>query len=217
LTDTHSNPRATKANGRWTLEEDAEPLPHDDGKIDCSTKAHARWTPDEDAEVLSAVAKTIKNKYGRQNRIDWFTVAALLAGRKKLQCIARWEKVLKPTMVREAGRAGSWTPEEDAKLTSAVANTRKTVWGEKRRIDWIEIALLVPGRTKQQCRKRYHNALHPNIDRANIHTGKWTAAEDSKLKRATQTHGDKDWAAISALIPSRTKKQCSSRWDIMEN
>jgi myb proto-oncogene protein len=42
--------------------------------------------------------------------------------------------------------------------------------------------------------------------------GKWTSVEDSKLKDAVQTHGDKDWAAMSALVPSRTKHQCQQRW-----
>jgi hypothetical protein len=40
---------------------------------------------------------------------------------------------------------------------------------------------------------------------------------DSKLKDAVQTHGEKDWAAITALVPSRTKHQCKSRWkDVLD-
>jgi hypothetical protein len=31
-------------------------------------------------------------------------------------------------------------------------------------------------------------------------SGTWTAGEDSKLKDAVQTHGDKDWVAIAALV-----------------
>jgi hypothetical protein len=31
--------------------------------------------------------------------------------------------------------------------------------------------------------------------------------EESKLKGAVGTHGDKDWVAISALVPGRTRKQ----------
>jgi hypothetical protein len=33
---------------------------------------------------------------------------------------------------------GSWTSEEDAKLTSAVANTSKKKWGNEYKIDWVE-------------------------------------------------------------------------------
>jgi hypothetical protein len=32
------------------------------------------------------------------------------------------------------------------------------------------------------------------------------------LKDALQTHGDKDWVAIAALVPARTKSQCCSIW-----
>jgi protein involved in temperature-dependent protein secretion len=32
------------------------------------------------------------------------------------------------------------------------------------------------------------------------------------VKDAVQTHGGKDWAAISALIRGRTQKQCRNRW-----
>jgi hypothetical protein len=43
-------------------------------------------------------------------------------------------------------------------------------------------------------------------------TGKWTAVEDVKLKDAGQTHGGKDWGAITALVPGRTIKQCWGTW-----
>jgi hypothetical protein len=58
--------------------------------------------------------------------------------------------------------------------------------------------------------------LDPSINRAPPRrSGKWTAVEDSKLKDALQRHGDnkyKDWAAISALVPGRTKMQSCCRW-----
>jgi myb proto-oncogene protein len=47
--------------------------------------------------------------------------------------------------------------------------------------------------------------------------GRWTAVEDSKLQYAVQTHGDKDWVAISAQVPGRTKGQCWQRWhDVLD-
>jgi hypothetical protein len=107
---------------------------------------------------------------------------------------------------------GSWTLEEDAQLTSAMSNTSKMKWGEEYKTDFDAVAALVPGRTQRQCRDRWKDALDPNIDRSNGRRGKWTAVEDSKLKDAVQTHGGKDWAAISALVPGRTRIQCKSRW-----
>jgi hypothetical protein len=43
--------------------------------------------------------------------------------------------------------------------------------------------------------------------------GEWSKEESIKLKDAVQNHGDKDWVAISALVPNRTKKQCYNRWN----
>jgi hypothetical protein len=40
--------------------------------------------------------------------------------------------------------------------------------------------------------------------------GKWSAEEDAKLTEAVQIHGE-NWADVAALIPGRTKAQCSSR------
>jgi hypothetical protein len=52
--------------------------------------------------------------------------------------------------------------------------------------------------------------LKPNIDRASKRTGKWTADKESKLKGLVQTHGGKNWKAISALVLGRAEKQCQS-------
>jgi hypothetical protein len=50
--------------------------------------------------------------------------------------------------------------------------------------------------------------LDTNIDRAIGSTGKWAEEEEVKLKDAVQTHGDKDWVALSLLVPGRSKSQC---------
>jgi hypothetical protein len=50
-----------------------------------------------------------------------------------------------------AGATGRWTPEEDAKLTSAVTNStyNQTKKGKQNQIDWVAVAVLVLGRTKR--------------------------------------------------------------------
>jgi myb proto-oncogene protein len=78
--------------------------------------------------------------------------------------------------------------------------------------NWGAISVLVPGRTKYQRCKKWHDVMNPIIGGASRRTGKWTAVENSKLKDAVQTHGGTNWDAISALIPGRTKRQCYSRW-----
>jgi myb proto-oncogene protein len=113
---------------------------------------------------------------------------------------------------------GSWMLEEDAKLNIAVTNTSQKRWGKKYITDWVAVAALIPGRTRNQCLKRWNNVLDPSIDRTPPgRTGTWTTIEDSKLMDAVQTHGGKNWGAITALVPGRTKRQCRNRWhDVLD-
>jgi hypothetical protein len=80
--------------------------------------------------------------------------------------------------------------------------------------DLAAIAALVPGRTQIQCTSRWYDVLNPSIDRPTARAVPWTADEDNKLKDAVQLHGCKDWAAIAALVPGRTKIRCIDRWHI---
>jgi hypothetical protein len=102
---------------------------------------------------------------------------------------------------------GSWTRAEDAELASAVANTKKKNKSGKR--DWVEIAALVRGRAKKQCRNRWQNTLKPSIDKATGHSGVWAEDEDLKLRHALQMHDGKDgkdWFAIASFVSGQTKK-----------
>jgi hypothetical protein len=56
-----------------------------------------------------------------------------------------------------------WTPEENAELNSAVANTWKTKWGKECKRDWFAILALVPGPMKEQCSNRWHNGLDSSV------------------------------------------------------
>jgi myb proto-oncogene protein len=87
-------------------------------------------------------------------------------------------------------RADPSIEDEDIKLKYAVQ-----MYGGN---DWIAIAGLVPGRTKSQCLRRWHDVLDPSIDRANERTGAWTEDEKHKLRYAVQTHGSNNWAAIAS-------------------
>jgi hypothetical protein len=52
----------------------------------------------------------------------------------------------------------------------------------------------------RECAVRHGNGIALTAGR----TGKWAEDEYIGLKDAVQTHGDKDWAAITALVPGRT-------------
>jgi hypothetical protein len=161
------------------------------------------WTPQQDAK-LSAATSICKTKHGKKDRIDWAAVAALVPDRTKKQCCRRWYDVLIPGIDRATGHKGKWTEDEDSKLKDAVQKHGGENWGA--------IAALVPDRTTEQCYDRWRNVLNPNIDRTSGRTDNWTAAEESKLKDAVQTQGDKNWGAIAALVPERTPEQCYHIW-----
>jgi hypothetical protein len=161
-----------------------------------ATGSEGKWTADEDSKLKDAV-RTNSGK-------DWAAIAALVPGRTRMQCRNRWHNVLNPSIALAAGRDGKWAEDEDRKLKDAVQTH-----GSK---NWIAISALVSGRTKKQCCNRWHNVLEPSIGRATGSEGKWTEDEDRKLKDAVQTHGGKNWIAISALVSGRTKKQCCNRW-----
>jgi hypothetical protein len=155
-----------------------------------------KWTGDEDSKLKDAV-----QTHGGK---DWAAIAALVPGRTRGQCCHRWHNVLDRSTDPAMARAGKWTEDEDSKLNDAVQ-----MHGSK---NWVTVAALVPGRTNIQCGDRWHHALDRSTDPAMARAGKWTAVEDRKVKGAVQTHGGKDWAAIAALVPGRTKQQCRDRW-----
>jgi hypothetical protein len=172
-----------------------------DPSIDRASGRKGEWSEDEDSKLKDAV-QTHGDK-------DWGEISMLVPGRTRKQCCNRWNDVLDPSSGGANGRKGKWSAVEDSKLKHAVQTQ-----GDK---DWVAISLLVPGRTNIQCWGRWYDTLDPYIALTGGSKGKWTDIEDSKLKDAVQTHGDKDWVALSGLVPGRTKKQCWRRWhDVLD-
>jgi hypothetical protein len=163
--------------------------PSNDRANGCTVK----WSKDEDSKLKDGV-----HTHGGKN---WVAIAALVPGRTRIQCSSRWHSILAPD---RANVRCAWAEDEDSKLKDAVQRHG----GE----NWAAISALVPGRTKRQCYNRWHNSLDQSIDRATGRSGQWFEDEDSKLKDAVRTHGGKNWAAVAALVPGRTRNQCSARW-----
>jgi regulation of enolase protein 1 (concanavalin A-like superfamily) len=172
-----------------------------DPSIDLANNRTGKWTVDECSQLKSAV-----QTHGGK---DWAAIALLVPGRTQKQCCSRWRDTLHLNSDQTYGRTGKWTADEDSKLKNAL----RTHGGK----DWATIALLVPGRTQKQCHTRWRDALDLKIDQTNERTGIWTVVEDMRLKVAVQTYGDKDWGAISELVPSRTQMQCWGRWQALTN
>jgi hypothetical protein len=150
-----------------------------------------KWTPAEDAKLTEAV-----KKYGN----NWVTVAELVSSRTNKQCRSRWVDILNVPN----GKIGTWTPAEDAKLTEAV---------KKHGNNWVKVAVIVPGRTRDQCRHRWVRTLDPANNGTNLPNGKkgeWTPAEDAQLAEAVKKHGN-NWATVATLVPGRMNQQCRRR------
>lgn len=146
-----------------------------------------RWTPEQDEALRKSV-----EMYGQRN---WKAIAALVPGRNHAQCLQRWNKVLRPGLVK-----GHWSYEEDQALERMVMSGCMA---------WNEVAKNIPGRTPKQCRERWKNHLDPRITRA-----PFTTDEDIILQNAFEQLGNR-WTKIAALLPGRTEDSVKNRWKVL--
>lgn len=133
------------------------------------------------------------DEHGAKN---WKLISTRLPNRTEVQCLHRWQKVLKPTLVK-----GPWTSDEDRKVMELVKK-----YGAKK---WSLIASNLPGRIGKQCRERWHNHLNPDICKE-----AWKLEEDRAILEAHMTLGNR-WAEIAKMLPGRYVTSCSNEKSVI--
>ena len=107
------------------------------------------------------------------------------------------------------GKGGQWSAAEDRVLLEAFKNGPTHMHQGRRAPNWVEIAKKVPGRTSDQCMKRYSKIKHGIKSKKTP----WTADEDRIILESVNTvvHtratangsscvGRTNWAVIAKLL-----------------
>ncbi|RDW76859.1 uncharacterized protein DSM5745_06851 [Aspergillus mulundensis] len=153
-----------------------------------------RWWTQEEDHILHEEVKH-QTEHGSQGPRNWSAIAEKLPGRSNKDCRKRWTKI------SLSSRKGTWSGAEDHLLRKAVA---------KFGFQWTKVAGMVGSRHPDQCAKRWHHSLDPNVKR-----GPWASDEDGSLINAVQRIG-RDWKEIGReLFPNRSTTDIKNRYVIL--
>ncbi|ORZ20417.1 hypothetical protein BCR42DRAFT_370116 [Absidia repens] len=160
-----------------------------------------QWTTQDHPAINKSPWKNKESKelgelvelYGYEG--NWERIASeLKTDRTAGQCFSHYQAKFKGYDQKRP-----WTAEDDQALQDAVA-----LIGER---NWQQVAVLIGGRSGQQCLHRWVKSINPAIRRS-----RWTSEEDAALKASVAVYGAGAWSYIQRHIPGRTDMQCRERW-----
>ncbi|KAH0840116.1 hypothetical protein J3R83DRAFT_1092 [Lanmaoa asiatica] len=160
--------------------------------LDCMRHATSRklhqWTLEADERLLKSI-----RMYGHNN---WYLVARCVSeDATPSQCSHRFQRTLDKSIKHTI-----WTPEEDARLSAAVA-----AYGSS----WVDVAANVPRRHNDQCRDRWTEQLNPNVNRS-----QWSEEEDRVLLDYVRDHKNAWKEASERLRNGRTETMVTVVTDV---
>lgn len=136
-----------------------------------------------------------ENVLSYNDLVSWDLMSKLLPSRKPKDCRKRWSNSLDPSL-----KKGRWTKQEDQLLLKAYNDHGAS---------WQKVALDIPGRTDDQCAKRYIEVLDPTMTEDRLR--KWDTKEDLLLISLVKLHGTR-WRTVSFSMNSRPSLTCRNRW-----
>lgn len=131
------------------------------------------WTKEED--------KILENLVEEYQGRCWKKVSSSIPGKTPIQCLHRWNKMLKPGIIK-----GPWTLEEDRMLINYVS-----FYGAH---NFSECSKFIIGRNNKQCRERWFNVLNPKVVK-----GEWKLEEDYLIFKLYSVYGGK-WIRFTPLF-----------------
>ncbi len=96
-------------------------------------------------------------------------------------------------------RRGPWSLSEDNCLKQQVRTHGI--------LNWVRIAETLGSRTSKQCRERYYNHLHPNLNHGPI-----TKEEGAQIEQLVQQIGRR-WVEIARSLPGRSDNTVKNWWN----
>ncbi|KAG6354220.1 hypothetical protein INS49_004824 [Diaporthe citri] len=158
-----------------------------------SKKIPCPWTPEEDI-LLNCL--TSEKQELEEGPINWMEIALHFTNRSNKDCRKRWVYALCPSI-----KKGTWEEGEDSALRDAVR-----LFGTK----WSDVSRHVGSRQADQCARRWHQILKPDINR-----GRWSLYEvDEMLKNAVLAHGRHWTEIVERYFCDRTPIAARSRYDL---